>query len=77
MELGDPLYGTLQKPIPIFKFSRKNATDWKTFAEVTNNEGRIDNTKEMDKLYKNSIGIYLTHIKSKEDFKRMFGDSKP
>ena len=74
LELADTSYGTIKKPIPIFNFSRDDPNaSWKTFAIYQQGSSKINNDIEMKKNYRGNIGVYLSYIKSKEDFEKMFG----
>lgn len=81
IELMDTSYGTKSKPIPIFKFSRNGDVTYKTFEDMIGDNNN-DNTKDtieishIRQLYPIDVGIYLSFIKSKEDFEQMFGKGK-
>lgn len=72
VELADTCYGTLQKPIPIFNFKRSGEGIYsKTFSDIS--EDTTTAKKDFENLYRGTIGIYLSYIKSKKDFEKMFG----
>lgn len=68
-ELADASYGTKQKPIPVFKFSRDGNVNYKTFESTTDDAAEISHIR---KSYPIDVGIYLTFVKSKADFEKMF-----
>ncbi|MGY4385189.1 hypothetical protein ACVWYN_002225 [Pedobacter sp. UYP24] len=73
-ELADASYGTAQKPVPIFSFSRNDLQHHKTYITFLSSDGVYpDNHVKMEKDLRGSIGIYLTHVKSNADFEKMFG----
>jgi len=73
-EMDDAGYGVLQKPIPIFKFIRDDTGHHKTYAAFNNSDGAYpDNHIAINKSYRGSVSVYLSYIKNKADFKKMFG----
>ena len=71
-ELSDTSYGTQQKPVPVFWFERETENSWNTFAQCINSSHNADTTQETEQMYRNTIAVYLTFVKSKKDFNRMF-----
>lgn len=76
IEMADTSYGTKQKPIPIFWFKRNGNVDYKTFESLFYDDKDTGTLSDVRQLYPGTIGIYLSHVKSKEDFEKMFGKEK-
>ena len=65
-DLNNPAYGTIDNPVPVFKFI--SAT----------NESIRDNNKDfdqayMDTVFRKNVEIYLKYIMPKDEFKARFG----
>lgn len=78
-ELADTTYGTKEKPIPIVYFRLLKDESY-TFYSLIKGEGKGDfrgseaDFKEYMLNY--NIGHYLSYVKSKQDFEKMFGKEK-
>ncbi|NHA07681.1 hypothetical protein G7092_28030 [Mucilaginibacter sp. HC2] len=79
-ELADPTYGTKEKPIPVLYFhspTADNAENDSFFNIVQEtHEFKGDAAQFKAWLFHYNAWHYLSYIKTKEDFKKMFGDTK-
>lgn len=78
-ELADSTYGTKEKPIPITYFQLKKEES-NTFYSMAKGNDKSDfqgSEADFKKYISNSnAGYYLSYVKSKEDFEKMFGKEK-
>ena len=73
-ELADPTYGTEQKPVPILYFEVPDKMN--SFYSLIDDEGKSKYSNEAEfKVYMTNYNIrnYLSYVKSKADFEKMFG----
>lgn len=79
MDLNDTSYGTRQKPIPVIYCQlKKEESD--TFYSMAkgNNKGDFHGSEADFKKYilNSNAGYYLSYVKSKRDFEKVFGKEK-
>jgi hypothetical protein len=74
IEMADTNYGTQQKPVPVFNFERSPDKSWNNFFEFAIGSDTTNAIKKKEQIYYDAIAIYLTFVKSKKDFKKMFPD---
>lgn len=72
IEIADNNYGTKQNPIPVFWFKRDAKVSHKTFESVFYLSEDTASVEKIKCLYPVTVGIYLSHMKSKADFEKMF-----
>ncbi len=70
-ELGNPNYGTVDNPIPIFKCVVPNNNSWNDYAQ-----SRADIIKRNNEHYRKSIYYHLAYYTPKEEFQKMFPEKK-
>ncbi len=76
-ELSDVTYGTKQKPVPIIYYEVPGKMN--SFYSLVEDEGKSSYSNEAEfKVYMTNYNIrnYLSYVKSKADFEKMF-DKKP
>jgi len=67
VEITTPSYGTKENPIPILKMK----------VDLTGKDSALRVLNINENRYRYNVREYLTHFKSKEDLKKMFGDCQP
>ncbi|MET4141921.1 hypothetical protein [Pedobacter sp. UYP1] len=79
LDLNDGSYGTKEKPVPIIYFQLKKE-ELNTFYSMAkgNNKGDFNGSEADFKKYilNSNAGYYLSYVKSKQDFEKMFGKEK-
>lgn len=79
IDFADISYGTKEKPIPIVYFEPKIKESYTFYSLVKGNKKGDFNGSEADfKKYmlNSNAGYYLSYVKSKQDFEKMFGKEK-
>jgi hypothetical protein len=79
-ELNDSSYGTITKPIPIIYFDTPGATDsfYSLVADATDDKDMFHGNEQQFKKYIAGYNAwhYLSYVKSKPDFDRMYKSGK-